>query len=127
MLDQIVGKILNRCFPKILDLPSGMDVFADAERDKNFSFLVEVSHRLAREELEDIDFNFSKMFARHVRMCVPVEHRSEFIRWMCTRYLSDPRVYSYLYGTSRPLSETDRKLNTSDFNSLMSISNSLDE
>ena len=127
MIDQVVGRILDRCFPGIDELPSGSDVFASLGRDKNFDFLTKVSHRLDQQLVNEVDVSFSKMFVRQVRACVPVEHRSEFITWICTKYLADPRVYCYLYGTSRPLAETDRKLSNTDLKMLLPIRNALDE
>jgi hypothetical protein len=125
VIDKVVAKILDRCFPEILDLPSGSAVFSSIERDKNFDFLVEVAYQLAGEEIDDDDF--SKLFSRKVTTCIPVGHRSDFITWICTKYLSDPRIYAYLYGTSDPLAKTDRKLSDSDLKTLIPIINSLDE
>ena len=57
---------------------------------------------------------------------MPVESRMEFITWIFSNYLSDPRVYRYIYGVELPLAETDRKLESPNLEKLITIVTSSD-
>jgi len=125
VIHESVTRVLNRCFPPSIDLPSGADIFVDAQHETNFKFLEKLARELECCDINSPEFDFSKEFIRKIRASVPPESRSEFITWFFARYLSDPRVYSYLYGIDRPLAETDRKLEESNLKKLLPKINSL--
>jgi len=126
VVDGPLADLLNRCFPETSEAPSGAQVFSSVERGKNFEILNQLAHKLARDKTNDTDENFSKEFVRQVRACVPVESRMEFITWIFSNYLSDPRVYRYIYGVELPLAETDRKLESPNLEKLITIVTSSD-